>query len=214
MVHKLRKAMGKRDARYTLESIIDMDESYFAIESGKVERTNSKRGLRATGNHDAMAMSESIPLDASLTGENSKQVPCFKAKVLAGHTSGEVDKSSIVFTDKSTSYVDIADYVELHVTEKSYKETCEETLKWVHILIGKTEMNLLGNCHKIKRKYLQAYLDEFAYKLNQRYCEEGIFDKIVKRASKECDTLRIFENHINVNNIFILFSNLIFEKTN
>jgi len=33
MVHKLRKAMVKRDARYTLEGMIEMDEGYFTIES-------------------------------------------------------------------------------------------------------------------------------------------------------------------------------------
>ena len=32
MVHKLRKAMGKRDDRYTLEGMIEMDEGYFTIE--------------------------------------------------------------------------------------------------------------------------------------------------------------------------------------
>jgi hypothetical protein len=31
MVHKLRKAMGNRDARYTLEGMIEMDEGYFTI---------------------------------------------------------------------------------------------------------------------------------------------------------------------------------------
>ena len=38
MVHKLRKAMGKRDARYTLEGMIEMDEGYFTTESSKVEK--------------------------------------------------------------------------------------------------------------------------------------------------------------------------------
>jgi hypothetical protein len=60
----------------------------------------------------------------------------------------------LYFTDKSTSYVDIADFVELYVMEKSSKET----LKWVHIAISNPKRNLLGNYHKIKRKYLQLYL--------------------------------------------------------
>jgi len=29
MIHKLRKAMGQRDDRYTLEGMIEMDEGYF-----------------------------------------------------------------------------------------------------------------------------------------------------------------------------------------
>ncbi|KKM75379.1 hypothetical protein LCGC14_1390840 [marine sediment metagenome] len=37
---------------------------------------------------------------------------------------------SIVFTDKSTSYVNIADYVDIHISEKSDERTTKETLKW------------------------------------------------------------------------------------
>jgi hypothetical protein len=40
------------------------------------------------------------------------------------------------FSDKSTSYIDIADLVEIHIKEKSNKETTTETLKWVHIAIS------------------------------------------------------------------------------
>ncbi|MEN5133469.1 transposase, partial [Elizabethkingia anophelis] len=58
-----------------------------------------------------------------------------------------IGNQSIVFTDKSTSYVDIADFVELHITEKSNKETTKEILKWVHITISNAKRNLLGNYH-------------------------------------------------------------------
>jgi len=38
MVHKLRKAMGNRDARYTLEGMIEMDEGYFTVASTEIEQ--------------------------------------------------------------------------------------------------------------------------------------------------------------------------------
>lgn len=187
MAHKLRKAMGKRDARYTLEGMMAMDEGYFTVESGQVEKAEGKRGRGAAGKQDVMVMAESAPLEDPRIGEKSKQVRYFKAKVLPGHTSQAVDGAireslegrSIVFTDKSTSYVDIADLVELHVTEKSNKETTGDTLKWAHIFISNAKRNLLGNYHKIKGKYLQLYLNEFVYKLNRRYFGERIFDRIV-----------------------------------
>ena len=111
----------------------------------------------------------------------------FKAKVLDSHLSEEInhtvqqaiDNESIVFTDKSTSYVDIAGFVELHITEKSDRQTTKETLRWVHITISNAKRNLLGNYHKIKRKYLQLYLNEFVYKLNRRYFGDRIFDRLV-----------------------------------
>ncbi len=68
----------------------------------------------------------------------------------------------------------------MHVTEKSSEqESTEETLKWVHIAISNAKRNLLGNYHKIKGKYLQLYLDEFVYKLNRRYFEDRLFERVV-----------------------------------
>ena len=67
----------------------------------------------------------------------------------------------------------------MHITEKSNKETTKETLKWLYITISNAKRNLLANYHKIKGKYLQLYLNEFVYKLNRRYFEEKLFDRLV-----------------------------------
>lgn len=187
MVHKLRKAMGNRDAKYTLEGMIEFDEAYFTVESSEIEQEKGIRGKGAVGKQNVAVMAESTPLEDIETGKNEKQVRFFKAKVLDGHSGEEInetikesiDNQSIVFTDKSTSYVDIADFVELHVMEKSSKETTEETLKWVHIAISNAKRNLLGNYHKIKRKYLQLYLNEFIYKLNRRYFGDRLFERLI-----------------------------------
>jgi len=52
-------------------------------------------------------------------------------------------------TGKSTLYVDIANYVEMYVTDKSIKESTKETLRRVHIFINNAKRNLLGNYPKI-----------------------------------------------------------------
>lgn len=68
-------------------------------------------------------MTESTVLEDLDTGKVEGQCRYFKAKVLDDHKSegtGETlkenisDEQVIVFTDQSTSYVDIADFVELH----------------------------------------------------------------------------------------------------
>ena len=187
MVHKLRKAMGNRDAKYTLEGMIEFDEAYFTVESSEIEQEKGIRGKGAVGKQNVAMMAESTPLEDLETGKKEKQVRFFKAKVLDGHDGKEInetikesiDNQSIVFTDKSASYVDIADFVELHIMEKSSKETTEETLKWVHIAISNAKRNLLGNYHKIKRKYLQLYLNEFIYKLNRRYFGDRLFERLI-----------------------------------
>ena len=187
MVHKLRKAMGNRDERYTLEGMIELDEGYFSVCSNDVEKFQGKRGRGACGKNNVAVMAESTVLEDLETGKKSNQVRYFKAKVLETHTSQEIDNTledsldekTIVFSDKSTSYVDIADYVELHVTEKSSEQTTKETLKWVHIFISNAKRTLLCNYHKIKRKYLQLYLNEFVYKVNRRYFGDKLFDRVI-----------------------------------
>jgi len=187
MVHKLRKAMGNRDARYTLEGMVEMDEGYFTVASSEMEKAKGKRGRGAAGKRNVAVMAESTPIEDVATGRTPRQARYFKAKVLDTHKSGEIDETvqkslderTIVFSDQSTSYVDISDYIELHITEKSSRESTSETLKWVHIFISNAKRNLLGNYHMIKGKYLQLYLNEFVYKLNRRYFGERLFDRMV-----------------------------------
>jgi len=186
MMHRIRKAMGKRDNLYKLEGMVELDEGYFSTETKKKDKQNLKRGRGSQKQTKVVIMAESTPLEDIETGKTSKHVRYFKMKVLESHLSGKIDsvikesfdEKCIVFSDKSTSYVNIADYVEVHVTEKSTKETTVKSLPWVHIAISNAKRNLLGIYHKIKGKYLQLYLDEFCYKLNRRYFGDKLFDRL------------------------------------
>lgn len=188
MVHKLRKAMGQRDDRYTLEGMIEMDEGYFTIEASEQVHKTQKAGRGSKTKSNVMIMAESTILEDIDTGKVDRQCRYFKAKVLQDHKMESTDRTlqqaiendeSIVFTDQSTSYVNIADYVDIHISEKSNEQTTKETLKWVHIAISNAKRNFVGTYHKIKAKYLQLYLNEFIYKLNRRYFGEKIFDRLV-----------------------------------
>ena len=94
------------------------------------------------------------------------------------------NQKNIFFSDKSTSYVDIAQHVEMHITQKSDANTTKTTLQWVHIAISNAKRTLLGIFHKIKGKYLQNYLNEFCYKLNRRRFGERIFDRLTLAVAK------------------------------
>jgi hypothetical protein len=188
MVHKLRRAMGERDDRYTLEGMIEMDEGYFTVEASEQAHKTQKAGRGSITKSNVMIMAESTILEDLDTGKVERHCRYFKAKVLQDHKAQGTDdtfqnaisdEQTIVFRDKSTSYVNIADYVEIHMTEKSNEQTTKETLKWVHLAISNAKRNFAGTHHKIKKKYLQLYLNEFVYKLNRRYFGERIFDRLV-----------------------------------
>lgn len=57
---------------------------------------------------------------------------------------------TIVFMDKSTFYVNIANYVKLHISEKSNEQTTRDSLKWVCITISNAKGSFTGTYHKIK----------------------------------------------------------------
>jgi len=186
MMHRIRVAMGKRDNLYQLEGMIEFDEGYFSTETDEKDKQNLKRGRGSQKQTNVAVMAESTPLEDVETGKTSKHCRYFKMKVLKNHLSEEIntvveesfDNKCIVFSDKSTSYIDIAQYVEVHITEKSTKESTVKNLPWVHIAISNAKRNLLGIYHKINGKYLQSYLDEFCYKLNRRYFGDKLFDRL------------------------------------
>ncbi len=190
LMHKIRSAMGKRDTLYQLEGAIEFDEGYF--EKATSEKVKLKRGRGSQRQMNVSVMAESTPIEDVETGEKSSQCRYFKMKVLHDHKAEtindeiqeSIEEKSIVFSDKSTSYVDIADYVETHITEKSDKQTTKSTLKWVHITISNAKRTLLGTFHKIKGKYLQLYLNEFCYKLNRRYFGNRVFDRLTLAVAK------------------------------
>jgi transposase-like protein len=190
LMHKIRGGMGKRDALYQLEGAIEFDEGYF--EKATSEKVKLKRGRGSQRQMNVAVMAESTPLEDIETGEQSRQCRYFKMKVLYNHQADTINETmkenlkekSIVFSDKSTSYVDISNYVEIHMTEKSDKQTTKSTLKWVHIAISNAKRTLLGVFHKIKGKYLQLYLNEFCYKLNRRYFGNRLFDRLTLAMAK------------------------------
>ncbi len=167
---------------------LQADEGYFTIEASAHKHGTQKAGRGSRTKSNVMIMAESTVLEGINTGKVGRQARYFKAKVLTGHKMEGTDQTlqkaidnddSIVFTDKSTSYVNIADYVDIHISEKSNERTTKETLKWVHIAISNAKRNFVGTYHKITAKYLQLYLNEFIYKLNRRYFGEKVFDRLV-----------------------------------
>lgn len=183
MMHKIRAAMGQRDDLYQLSGMVKLDKGDFS--KGDKYQAQRNRGKGSESKQNVAVLAESTHLEDIDGKKVSRQCSYFKMKVLEDHKASSIievvgtniDESSIVFSDKSSSYVDIGDYVEVHIQEKSTKETATSTLQWVHITISNAKRWLLRIHHMIKGKYLQSYLNEFCYKLNRRYFGAKLFDR-------------------------------------
>jgi len=185
LMHKIRSAMGNRDDKYMLKDMIEFDEAYFTTTAPK--GTKLKRGKGSQKQVNTAVMAESTPLENIKTQKTDSACRYFKMKALADHSSEKVnetiekwiDNRSIVFSDKSKSYLDISSIIETHIMEKSSNELTNSTLKWVHLTIRNAKADFSSTYHKIKAVYLQKYLDEFCYKLNRRYFGTKVFDRLV-----------------------------------
>lgn len=186
IMHRLRVVMGQRDELYKLNDMVEFDEGYFEKSTKKDVKDDLKRGRGSQRQTNVAVMAESIPLENIKTGKVSNYCRYFKMNALQSHKSEEInevvaksiDLDSVIFTDKSTSYNDISNFMEVHISKKSSEQVTKETLRWVHIAISNAKRNLLGVYHKINGEHLQKYLDEFVYKLNRRFFK-SIFERLI-----------------------------------
>ena len=73
MVYNLRKAMCNRDARYTVEEMIEMDEVYFTVESSQIDQFKGIRGRGSVGKKNVAIMAESTVLEDIQTDNTDRQ---------------------------------------------------------------------------------------------------------------------------------------------
>lgn len=52
--------MGNREARYTLEGMIEFDEGYFTVEASELEKSQGIRGSGAVGKQNVAITTESL----------------------------------------------------------------------------------------------------------------------------------------------------------
>jgi transposase-like protein len=55
-------------------------------------------------------------------------------------------------------------------------------LPWSHVLFSNLKSWLRGTFHGVSKKHMPHYLDEFSYRLNQRWDELALFGSILARA--------------------------------
>jgi len=186
LMHRIRTLMGKRDDLYSLTGMIEFDEGFFKVATPEKEHQRLKRGKGSQRLENVGVMVESTPLVDINTGIESKHCRYFKMKALDTQKSesintlfqNSVTSDSVVFTDQGNNYQDIHKFVEIHITEKSSKNTTKTTLKWAHIAISNAKRTFLGVYHKMSSDYLQNYLNEFTYKLNRRNFAD-LFERVI-----------------------------------
>jgi ribosomal protein L37E len=126
MYHKIRVVMGKRDDFYKLEDMVEYDEAFVEKAVDKKTKANLKAGRGSQKQSTVAVMAESTILEDINTGKLEKSCRYFKMKKiknLEAKTAEDiikdfVDKDTVLQTDKSTTFTDLSDCIDIHVTKK------------------------------------------------------------------------------------------------
>lgn len=186
MYHKIRVVMGKRDDRYRLEDMVEYDEAFVGKSTKAKVRSKLKRGRGTQKQSKVAVMAESTVLEDPESGKLDKSCRYFKmkriknleAKTAQALIKEYIDSDSVLQTDKSTTFSDLSDCIDVHVREISGTDKGKFNLRWVHIAISNLKKHL-QTYHMISERMMQNYLDEFCYKLNRRYFGQKLFDRLI-----------------------------------
>lgn len=103
-----------------------------------------------------------------------KKIKNLEAKTAQVLIKDFFDKDTVLKTDKSATFSDLGDCINVQVREISGTKVGNFTLKWAHIVISNLKKHL-QTYHMKSEKMMQDYLNEFCFKLNRRYFGQKLF---------------------------------------
>ena len=169
---RIREAMSHREEQYVLEGYVELDDAFF----GGVRR-DGKRGRGAEGKTKVLV---AVSVDENDRPQYAKfmVVGDLKQPTLEEKIRQYVEKKTFVVTDGYRGYNILDDhYDHLAVTMDDPGDN-QSYLPWVHILISNAKRFVSGTHHAVKNT--QAYLNEFAWRFNRRFC--NLFERLIVSA--------------------------------
>lgn len=161
LYHKVREVMGKRDGLYQLKDMVEYDEAFIGKATSVKDQKNLQRGRGSQKQVPVAVMAESTVLEDYLTGDKEKSCRYFKmVKVtnLKARTAEKlikefIDEKAVLQTDKSTTFANLIDCIDTHVSEISSTKKGKFNLRWVHIAISNLRRDL-QKYHMISERML------------------------------------------------------------
>jgi transposase-like protein len=186
MMHRIRKAMTTDQAEL-LKGIVEMDECYIG---GKPRKENKKDDDDSKGNPRGRGTKKEAVVGAVERMGNVKVEQVSKmmlnAKGLLAFVRKNMDiAETLLVTDEYKAYNNmgktIAHYSINHSYEYARGDIHTNTIEsfWAILKRG-----IIGQFHKVSKKYLQQYLDEFEYRYNRRNLDtKDIFNNLLMRVT-------------------------------
>ena len=172
--HKIRQAMADRDVDYTLQGLIEVDDTYVG---GRKKPGPGGRGAR--GKVPVLVAVESRPEGCGhvalrrLGSVSSSEVESFFRQ--------KVGNEARMFSDGLSTYRALSRDWPLWPLTVGNGPTAVEVFPDVHRVIGRLKNWIRGTHSHVSGKHLNRYLAEFGYRFNRRWKKrrDTIFDRLV-----------------------------------
>jgi transposase-like protein len=176
MLHKLRRAMRRRDEGYVLQGLVEVDETYVG---GKAE---GKRG-RGADKKTVVAVALELRSDGKPGHVAMRSIARPDGHCLRRFAEHKINKGAILKTDGWGAYRLVAKAGYAHeATVTGNGKAAVQKFPWLHTFISNMKRMILGTYHSVSPKHLDSYLAEFNYRTNRRWLEASLFDRLIVAA--------------------------------
>ncbi len=104
-------------------------------------------------------------------------VPDYRGDTLKGFIRRNVEAGSHIWTDDNKSYYGLTGYT--HHPRVIGKMAAHIIMPWVHRVFSNLKRWGLGVFHGFRKKYLNAYLNEYVFRWKRRHSYKSAFNRLV-----------------------------------
>jgi hypothetical protein len=174
---KLRGAMVN-PTRTSLSGLVEMDETTIPFRT----RDDPPSGGQGRSHQGKMLVVGAVEIADGKPGRiRLRAIPDFSGETLAGVVKDTVASGSTLKTDGWSGYAASAGVV--HDPHVIGSMAAHIVLPWVHRVFSNLKTWALGVYHGLRRKHLQAYLDEFVFRFNRRRTRHAAFRSLLGLAA-------------------------------
>jgi transposase-like protein len=173
MLHKLRKAMRDRDAKYYLDGIVEMDDAFFGAPG---EDSKRGRGTEKTPAVIAMSLNE----EGHPEHVKMQVVENVDGATIVGMAKETIAPGATINTDGLSAYNALNEAGYKHNSEKFDPENNPQHLHWLHVIISNLKALITGTYHGLDKKHLQRYFDEYCWRFNRRRFGNQLFNRLLE----------------------------------
>ncbi|WP_119679207.1 IS1595 family transposase [Indioceanicola profundi] len=174
LLHKLRRAMIDPD-RTMLSGDVEVDETTLPFRTLD-DPIGGGQGRSPIGK---IAVVGAVELEAgNKPGRiRLKVIPDYRGETLKGFIQDHIEGGSHIWTDDNKSYYGLNGFD--HTPRVIGKMAAHIIMPWIHRVFSNLKRWGIGVFHGFRRKYLDAYLNEFVFRWNRRHSYRSAFERLI-----------------------------------